>query len=103
MINENNVHLLDAKLIIEGANIPITGKAEKILYEAGILYIPDFIANAGGVICAAAEYQGATQYAAFGSIEEKVRKKTRLRYWKLQKKERNPPKGSCSPACRKTS
>ncbi|AKB53914.1 MULTISPECIES: Glu/Leu/Phe/Val family dehydrogenase [Methanosarcina] len=76
VINENNVHLLDAKLIIEGANIPITGKAEKILYEAGILYIPDFIANAGGVICAAAEYQGATQYAAFGSIEEKVRKNT---------------------------
>ncbi|MDD2339230.1 MAG: Glu/Leu/Phe/Val dehydrogenase [Methanosarcina sp.] len=76
VINESNVHLLNTKLIMEGANIPVTEKAEKILYEAGILYVPDFIANAGGVICAASEYQGATQYAAFEAIEEKVRNNT---------------------------
>ncbi|KKG07859.1 Glu/Leu/Phe/Val dehydrogenase [Methanosarcina sp. 2.H.A.1B.4] len=76
VINESNVHLLNTKLIIEGANIPITEGAEKILYEAGILYVPDFIANAGGVICAASEYQGATQCTAFGSIEEKVKNNT---------------------------
>lgn len=76
IINESNVHLLNTKLVIEGANIPITEGAEKILYEAGILYVPDFIANAGGVICAASEYQGVTQCAAFGSIEEKVRNNT---------------------------
>jgi glutamate dehydrogenase (NAD(P)+) len=76
VINESNVHLLNTKLIIEGANIPITERAEKILYEAGILYVPDFIANAGGVICAASEYQGANQCTAFGSIEEKVRNNT---------------------------
>jgi glutamate dehydrogenase (NAD(P)+) len=73
VINESNVHLLNTKLIIEGANIPVTEEAEKILYEKGILYVPDFIANAGGVICAASEYQGATRCTAFGSIEEKVR------------------------------
>lgn len=76
VINESNVHLLNTKLIIEGANIPITEGAEKILYEAGILYVPDFIANAGGVICAASEYRGASQCTAFGSIEEKVRNNT---------------------------
>ena len=76
VINESNVHLLNTKLIIEGANIPITEGAEKILYEAGILYVPDFIANAGGVICAASEYQGASQCTAFGSIEEKVKNNT---------------------------
>ena len=73
VINESNVHLLNTKLVVEGANIPVTEGAEKILYEKGILYVPDFIANAGGVICAASEYQGTTRCTAFSSIEEKIR------------------------------
>jgi len=76
VINESNVHLLNTKLVVEGANIPITVGAEKILYEKGILYVPDFIANAGGVICAASEHQKATRSTAFSSIEEKVRSNT---------------------------
>jgi len=76
VINESNVHLLNTKLVVEGANIPITAWAEKILYEKGILYVPDFIANAGGVICAASEHQKATRSTAFSLIEEKVRSNT---------------------------
>ncbi|MDM7919157.1 MAG: Glu/Leu/Phe/Val dehydrogenase [Methanosarcina sp.] len=76
VINESNVHLLNTKLVVEGANIPITAGAEKILYEKGILYVPDFIANAGGVICAASEHQKATRSTAFSLIEEKVRSNT---------------------------
>lgn len=76
VIHEDNVHRLKARLVIEGANIPITHGAEKILYEKGILYVPDFIANAGGVICAAMEYRGAGQAAAFAAIEEKLRRNT---------------------------
>ncbi len=41
-----------------------------------MLCIPDFIANAGGVICAAMEYHGATQTAALQAIEEKLRRNT---------------------------
>ena len=66
------------KSVIEGANIPITDGAEKHLHEKGVLYVPDFIANAGGVICAAMEYQGADQSAAFQAIEEKLCRNTRL-------------------------
>lgn len=78
VIDENNVNLLKTKLVIEGANIPITEGAEKHLHEKGVLYVPDFIANAGGVICAAMEYQGADQSAAFQAIEEKLCRNTRL-------------------------
>jgi glutamate dehydrogenase (NAD(P)+) len=78
VINEDNVQRLKARLVIEGANIPITHGAEEILYKKNILYVPDFIANAGGVICAAMEYQGAGQAAAFASIEEKLRRNTEL-------------------------
>ena len=57
-------------------NIPFTHGAEKILHEKGVLCIPDFIANAGGVICAAMEYEGANQAAALATIEEKLRRNT---------------------------
>jgi glutamate dehydrogenase (NAD(P)+) len=76
VINEDNVHRLKTKLVIEGANIPITHGAEKMLHEKGILCVPDFIANAGGVICAAMEYAGASQSAAFDTIAEKLRNNT---------------------------
>ncbi len=76
VINEGNVHLLKTKLVICGANIPITAGAEKTLHEKGILCVPDFIANAGGVICAAMEYEGSTQAAVFQAITEKIRRNT---------------------------
>lgn len=78
VVNENNVHRLNTKLVVEGANIPFTAGAEKYLHEKGVLCVPDFIANAGGVICAAMEYQGAAESAAFQSIEDKVTRNTEL-------------------------
>lgn len=78
VVNEDNVPRLKAKLVLQGANIPFTYGAEKYLHEKGVLCVPDFIANAGGVICAAMEYRGATQTAAFEAIEEKVSRNTEL-------------------------
>jgi glutamate dehydrogenase (NAD(P)+) len=77
VIHETNVNRLNTKMIVQGANIPVTYAAEKILHEKGILNIPDFIANAGGVICAAIEYQGGGEAAVFASIEEKLCRNTR--------------------------
>ena len=77
VINESNVQRLKTKLVVEGANIPFTVGAERTLHDKGVLVVPDFIANAGGVICAAMEYQGATQTAAFAAIEEKLRANTK--------------------------
>ena len=78
VINSDNVHRLKTHLVVEAANIPITHEAEKTLHEKGILCVPDFIANAGGVICAAMEYQGSNQTAAFQTIEEKLRRNTEM-------------------------
>jgi glutamate dehydrogenase (NAD(P)+) len=78
VIHEDNAGRIKAKLIIQGANIPVTHEAENQLAQRGVLCVPDFIANAGGVICAAMEYQGATQKSAFEAIEEKVRRNTEL-------------------------
>ena len=77
VLHAANAGRLKAKLVPEGANIPATPEAEAILHERGILVIPDFIANAGGVICAALEYHGGTQASAFAAIDERVRANTR--------------------------
>jgi glutamate dehydrogenase/leucine dehydrogenase len=70
------VPALKARLILQGANIPATEAAEAWMHAHGILNIPDFIANAGGVICAAVEYHGGTQSQAMASIADKIRANT---------------------------
>ena len=78
VIRKDNVNRLKTKLVPQGANIPFTPEAERILHEKGTLVIPDFIANAGGVICAAVEYHGGTRTLAFQTIEEKIRANTTM-------------------------
>ena len=77
VIDETNAARLKCKLILQGANIPVTARAERILHDAGVVSVPDFVANAGGVICASVEYRGGTQKQAFETIEEKIRENTR--------------------------
>lgn len=47
-IHGGNVEDVKAKIIVEGANIPVTPDAERTLYEKGIYVVPDFIANSAG-------------------------------------------------------
>ena len=77
VLHAGNVGRLRTKLVLQGANIPATADAEAQLHARGILSVPDFIANAGGVICAAVEYHGGTQTEAFDTIAEKIRDNTR--------------------------
>jgi glutamate dehydrogenase (NAD(P)+) len=77
VIRADNVARLDAKLVLQGANIPATAEAEQTLHARGVVSLPDFIANAGGVICAAVEYAGGTETAALQTIAEKLRHNTR--------------------------
>lgn len=77
VINEENAKRLKCKMMLQGANIPCTEGAEDILHQRGIVVVPDFVANAGGVICGSVEYHGGTKSAAFSEIEEKMRENTR--------------------------
>ena len=72
VIRKDNVAHLKTKLVPQGANIPFTAEAERILHKENVLILPDFIANAGGVICASVEYHGGTQAQALQTIEEKI-------------------------------
>jgi glutamate dehydrogenase (NAD(P)+) len=76
VVREENAGQLRARLVLQGANIPFTPAAERALAARGVWIVPDFIANAGGVICAAMEYAGATRAAAFDAIAERIRANT---------------------------
>jgi glutamate dehydrogenase/leucine dehydrogenase len=78
VVRADNVARLKTRLVAQGANIPCTSEAELAMHKRGIVSVPDFIANAGGVICAAVEYRGGTQRAAFDYIDERIRNNTRL-------------------------
>lgn len=76
-IHEDNVESIRAKLILQGANIPATAGAEARLHERGVLNVPDFIANAGGVICASVEFHGGSEASALEQIAGKISQNTR--------------------------
>ncbi|HBT51326.1 Glu/Leu/Phe/Val family dehydrogenase [Petrotoga olearia] len=48
-VNEDNADEIRAKLIVEGANGPLTPEADEILLSKNVFIVPDFLANAGGV------------------------------------------------------
>jgi len=75
-VRADNQQAVMARLIVQGANIGVTEEAEAPLHERGVLCIPGFIANAGGVICAAVEYRGGTQGEALKVVDEKIRANT---------------------------
>lgn len=75
-IHSGNAKQIQARLVLQGANIPATAEAEAILHERGIVNVPDFIANAGGVICASVEYHGGAEPDAFNDIALKIRQNT---------------------------
>ena len=72
VLDESNVAGVRARVVLQGANLPVTSGAESILARRGILSVPDVVANAGGVICAAVEYRGGGRTQAFAEIAERI-------------------------------
>jgi glutamate dehydrogenase (NAD(P)+) len=90
VVTEKNVHRLRTRMVAQGANVPLTEEAERILHRKGVLNLPDFIANAGGVICGALEYRGASRKQVFDTVEEKIRGNTEKMLREVQKDRRTP-------------
>ena len=76
LIKDNEVGKVKAKIIVEGSNIPMSAAAEEELHRKGVLVVPDFVANAGGVISSYVEYIGGTKEDMFRLVQEKVAKNT---------------------------
>lgn len=92
VINDKNKNSIKAKLIVEGANIPMREEVEEHLWNKGIFIVPDIVANAGGVISSYAEYMGYDAKKMFRLVESKVTASTAAVVKESLRAEENPRK-----------
>ena len=72
VVNGRNYKKVNAKIIVEGANLPMSEVIEEYFHKKKVLVIPDIIANAGGVISSFAEYKGYGPNKMFELVKSKI-------------------------------
>jgi len=92
VINDSNKNDIKAKIIVEAGNIPMRENIEEELFKKGIIFIPDFVANAGGVISSYAEYRGYNPKHMFQTVKEKIIRTTKIVMGEAIKTGQNPRK-----------
>lgn len=90
VINEKNEDGIRAKIIVEAGNIPMREEVEDKLLRRGILIVPDFVANAGGVISSYAEYRGYNPKKMFALVEKRIKTSAKSVLEKSIKQKINP-------------
>ena len=90
VINDSNKNKIKTKVIVEAGNIPMSEDIEKEFLKKGIWIVPDFIANAGGVISSYAEYKGYNPKRMMETIEKKITKNVKLILEKSIAENKNP-------------
>ncbi len=71
-IHEGNVERIAARAVVPGANEPWTQAAEGRLTERGILAVPDFLANCGGVLGGTMEFAGIDEAGIRAFVDEEL-------------------------------
>ena len=71
VINHNNAKNINAKIVAEAANGPVTFRGDKILNKKNILVIPDIYLNAGGVVVSYFEWVRNISQMRFGRLEKR--------------------------------
>ncbi len=77
VINESNKRQIRTRLIVEAGNIPMRENVEAEFVRRGVMFVPDFVANSGGVISSYAEHVGYPPEKMFKLVESKISAATR--------------------------
>jgi glutamate dehydrogenase/leucine dehydrogenase len=72
VITEKNMGAIKARVLVEAANIPMTPAVELAIASRGVTVIPDFVANAGGVISSYVEFIEGTEQDMFTLVRDKI-------------------------------
>lgn len=78
VINSGNVNNVKAKIVAEAANLPAKYEIEQVLMKKGVIVLPDFVANAGGVISSYCETMGWDSETMFKVVESKIATNTKI-------------------------
>ncbi|MGE5748863.1 MAG: Glu/Leu/Phe/Val family dehydrogenase [Gemmatimonas sp.] len=76
VITGENVDRIKAKIIVEGANGPVTADASENLLSRGVLLVPDLYTNAGGVTVSYFEWVKNLSHMRFGRMEKRFQEHT---------------------------
>jgi glutamate dehydrogenase (NAD(P)+) len=79
VITPANVNRIKAKIIVEGANGPVTADASENMLGRGILIVPDLYTNAGGVTVSYFEWVKNLSHMRFGRMEKRFQEHTNER------------------------
>jgi glutamate dehydrogenase/leucine dehydrogenase len=90
LVTMQNVNQVKHKLVVQGSNISMSPGVEHRLHARGTLIIPDFVANAGGVISSYVEHIGGKPPQMFRMVESKIKKNVNLLFKEMDRTHLSP-------------